>query len=569
MERLIRALSAIYISIFVTTGSVYAHADDRDVENMIISVIERMDAGDFAGAKAQLRNALDRDSSCDAAWYYLSKVAMAEKDMELAESSLKMAISIDPDNFWYRYYIASIYSYTDRPELAIDTYEKLLEDFPKRSDLYFDLVEFYSSQREYQKALDMIDEIEKVFGMTESTAMYRFNLLRIMDRQVEAFDVLRKYNERYSSPYVLSTLADYEMSMYNDSTALAYYSEALDIASDYSPALLGMAETYRVTRRYDDYFRVLYRYMDNHDVPVEAKSEYLVAVLQRVDSRFWKSFQQQLDSVVVKILDTHPDDSVALHTAGVYYYSTGQKDKAKERFRENALLYPESVTVSADYVEYLMYAQEWEALSIEGRSAFERFPEETAFLEMAGIGDYNMEEYDKLLQLCNTILETAPADSSKTLRTWSTIGDVHYQRGDRKKAFKAYEKALKINPDYTYVLNNYAYYLSEEGRKLNKALEMSRKTIEAEPNNATYLDTYAWILFLQGKAAEAKPHFKHAMLYGGKDSAVILDHYAEVLFELKEYDMAFIYWNMALQKNDGKVPGIEEKVRKRKEEAGK
>ena len=98
---------------------------------------------------------------------------------------------------------------------------------------------------------------------------------------------------------------------------------------------------------------------------------------------------------------------------------------------------------------------------------------------------------------------------------------------------------------------------------------MSYKTVIAEPDNATYLDTYAWILHLQGKDDAAKLFFKKAMLYGGKESAVILDHYAEVLYALKEYDVAFIYWNMALQKDDGDVPGLKEKVLARKKEAGR
>ena len=173
-------------------------------------------------------------------------------------------------------------------------------------------------------------------------------------------------------------------------------------------------------------------------------------------------------------------------------------------------------------------------------------------------------DYDRVLEICHKVLEVAPRDSSKTLRAWSTIGDIYHQLGEDKKAFKAYDKALKINPDYVYVLNNYAYYLSQEGKDLKKAYVMSKKTIEAEPDNATYLDTFGWILYLQGKALEAKPFFKQAMLYGGKDSAVILDHYAEVLYELKEYDMAFVYWNMAKQKNSGDVPGLETKIEERK-----
>ena len=165
--------------------------------------------------------------------------------------------------------------------------------------------------------------------------------------------------------------------------------------------------------------------------------------------------------------------------------------------------------------------------------------------------------------------QAAPRDSSKTLRSWSTMGDVYFLLGDKTKAYKAYEKALKINPDYVYVLNNYAYYLSVEGKKLKKAHQMSSKTIVLEPDNATYLDTFGWILFLQGKAAEAKQIFKRAMLYGGKDSAVILDHYAEVLYALKEYDMAFVYWNLARQKNNGSIPDLDEKINVRKAAVGR
>ena len=98
---------------------------------------------------------------------------------------------------------------------------------------------------------------------------------------------------------------------------------------------------------------------------------------------------------------------------------------------------------------------------------------------------------------------------------------------------------------------------------------MSKKTIAAEPDNPTYLDTFGWILHLQGKDLEAKAMFKHAMLYGGKDSAVILDHYAEVLYSLKEYDLAKVYWNLAISKNDGELKNLEKKVKHRMEAVGK
>ena len=533
-------------------------------ENMVLSAVERYNDRDLEASEALLAAVLANDGTNDAAWYYLSMIAVEKKEMAEAEEFLRKACELDPDNYWYRYRLARLYAVTQRQELTISMYEELLEDFPKKSDLYFDMVELYAAQGEYEKALDTLKEIETVFGMTEGIAMYRFNLLRTLERHEEAYESLEEYNRQYSSPYVLSTLADYQMSMYNDSTALAYYDEALDIAPDYSPALLGKAETLRMTRKYDRYFDVLEKYVRTSDSPSSAKSDYLMAIVQRTDPKFVRSFMPQLDSVMAVALEVHPADSSILQTAGIYYYSTDRKDKARDHFRLNAETYPESLSASANLVEFLMFAEEWEALSEEGRKAYDRFPEETGFLEMASVGDYNLKEYGKVLDICEKVLEVAPDDSSRTLRAWSTMGDIYHQLGEDKKAYKAYDKALKINPDYVYVLNNYAYYLSVQGKKLKKAYNMSRRTIEAEPDNATYLDTFGWILYLQGKALEAKPFFKHAMLYGGKESPVVLDHYAEVLYALKEYDMAFVYWNLAKQKNKGDIPDLDARIEERK-----
>ena len=531
-----------------------------ETEKMVISAVAKINANDMKGARDILFSLLAQDAENDAAWYYLAMTFLAENDLTEAEEYLKTAVSLDPDNFWYRYRLAGIYGATRRQELTVDMYEKLLEDFPKKSELYIDMMDLYAAQGEYEKALATAEEVETVFGVSEALAMYKFNLLRAMNKHEDAFAALEKYNEEYSSPYVLSTLADWQMSMYNDSTALAYYDEALDLAPDYVPAILGKAETYRMTRKYDEYFKVMDDFVGMDGVPGPAKSDYLMAVVQRTDPKFIQSFMPQLDSIMDKAVETHPKDSTVLQTAGVYYYSTSRNDKAKIHFGNNADAWPESLSANASYVEFLMYAENWEDLSKEGREAYERFPKETAFLEMASVGDYNLERYEDVLQICEKVLEVAPADSSSNLRSWSTMGDIYYKLGDEKKAYKAYDKALKINPDYVYVLNNYAYYLSMQGKKLKKALSMSRKAIEAEPDNSTYLDTFGWILYLQGKAAEAKPYFKKAMLYGGKDSPVVMDHYAEVLYELGEYDMAFVYWNLAKQKNNGDIPDLDEKV---------
>ena len=569
MHKIYILLTTLCLATLPVLSSAQSRNQEAAAENDIISAVALYNERNFDGAKAILDRLRVDSPSNDAAWYWSALVCLGKNDIPAAEEYLKVACDLDPSNFWYRFRLATLYRVTSRQELTVDMYEKLLADFPKKSDLYFDLVDMYTAQGETEKALETLKEIETVFGMTESIAMFRFNLLQQSGRQEEAFASLEEYNKKYSSPYVLTTLGDYQMNMYNDSTALAYYNEALDIAPDYIPAVIGKAETFRVTRRYDEYFTALDKLITSDDAPAAGKSDYLMAIVQRTDPKFLKSFMPQMDKVMETMTEKYPQDSTVLQMAGVYYWTTERRDISKKHFRQNVENNPGSIMATADFVEFLMYAEDWKALSEEGRRAFERFPDETTFLEMASVGDYNLQEFDKVLEICDKVLEVAPNDSSKTLRAWSTIGDIWHQKGDSKKSYKAYEKALKINPDYIYVLNNYAYYLSQEGKNLKKAYAMSKKTVEAEPDNSTYLDTFGWILYLQGKPLEAKPFFKHAMLYGGKESPVVMDHYAEVLYALKEYDLAFLYWNMALQKNNGDIPDLEEKVAARKAAAGK
>ena len=538
----------------------------QDEGAYIVTAVGYYNSGDFAGAEAVLKKVLQINPKNDAALYYMAMCHMAQNRADAAEACLDAAIEADSTNFWYRHRLASLYAKTSRPELTIQMYEKLLADYPKKSELYFDLVELYASQGELEKALNTLSEIETVLGMTESIAVYRYNLLQQLGRNEEAYTSLEQYNSRYSSPYVLAMLAEHQISMYNDSTALAYYDEALELAPEFAAALLGKAETLRMTRKYNEYFDVLKQYVATPEETAKAKSDYITAVLRAMDPKFMTAFSPQFDEVMDLACDTHKADSTVLSLAGAYYYTTGRQDRARDAFRMNAQTYPNSIAANAEYVEFLMYADMWDELSREGRAAYERFPHELAFLEMASVGDYSLERYDKVLEICDEVLKVAPADSAKTLRAWSTKGDVYFFQGEIKKGYKAYDKALKINSNYIYVLNNYAYFLCLEGKNLKKAFAMSAKTVEAEPDNATYLDTYGWILFLLGRPEDAKPHFKRAMMYGGKDSPVIMDHYAEVLFSLGEYDRAMMYWNKALLINNGEIKDLEDRVRLRKQQ---
>lgn len=563
MNKILRTLAIAVIAIAGTFGTEASaqtgHAEGKPAQEgiradgRIVNAVQMYEDENFTGAKTMLDAILKTSPDNDAAWYYRGLCNMRLKNAADSERDLKQAVALDSTNYWYRYMLAGLYGMTGRSVLTIDMYESLLRDFPKKSELYYGLANLYINQGQADKALKIIGDIETQFGKSDATVMTRFNILSRQERHEEAYEALEEYNKEYSSPQVLSMLGDYEMGMYNDSSALAYYDEALSLDKSYAPALLGKAETYRIARDYVSYFKTLDILMADRDATPAGKAEYLQAVFRQSDPRFMKSFSSQLDSTVNIAVNTHPADSSILQTAGLYYLVTDRKGAAADAFKKVMTEFPDNVGATASYIQTLLYINDWDKVVSACDSAMVRFPQEAGFLEFANAAEFNRKNYSAVIENCVKMLRIAPTDSATFVTAWSTIGDMYHLLGDQSKAFKSYETALKVAPDNAPVLNNYAYYLSVEGKKLKKAYAMSKKTVEAEPDNATYLDTFGWILYLQGKALEAKPFFKHAMLYGGKDSATILDHYATVLEALGEKDLAKVYRQQAKNKaSEGK-----------------
>ena len=536
MKKLLLALSLAFAAVLSSAA--------QSVEANLIDAVQLYNDGQIGRAREILTTLSAAAPENDAVWYYLALTQTIAQDFDGAQQSLERAIALDHGNYWYRRMLARLYLMHGKPEEGTAMYEALVKDFPESSSSVYELLDIYLNQKQFEKALAALDEIEKQRGLSEEVVRTRYEVLSEMGRQEEGVEELEKFNREYSSAVLLSVTGDYYLNDYQDSLARARYEEALALDSSYVPAMLGLGEVHRHQRRYSDYFRTVKPFFTSQDVPVSSKSMYIGSITRTIDPKILQLHRAGFDSLVVLAAETHPGDSTILTSAGTYYYATGRPEEAGKWLRASADAYPESLSQTAAYVQYLSLQKKWEELRERSMAGFDRF-HELAFLDYANMASYELKDYDAVIRNSQYLLSHYPKDKELCLGAWSMMGDAMHSKGDTKGAFKAYDKALRINPGYVPVLNNYAYYLSLEGKKLRKAYAMSKKTIEAEPDNATYLDTFAWILHLLGRDLEAKPFFKHAMLYGGKESAVILEHYAIVLEALGETDSAQLYRNMA------------------------
>jgi len=552
-----RLLATAAVAVLLLAGEAYSQPRTKKADfrrnavpellrdNILVDAVQAMEDGRLEEAIGSLEKLAASDPANDAAFYYLGLANLYARNLEEARDALKKAAALDPGNYWYKDRLALACSLLGEDDLTIATYEELLREFPKKNEIYFNLVNLYLKNDRTEEALAAMDQIETVFGKNEQVTSTRYNILLRQDKPKEALQTLLDYNSEFSSPTILTMIGDYEMAEYKDTSALSRYMEALDLQGDYMPAVLGAAEVYRIRKDYPEYFSYLGRFISDEATQASTKAQYLGMLMSRIDSRFINNCRPQLDSIHDRLVACNPTDSVALSTAGSYYYATDRKVKSESLFRRNLKANPRSLNAVSTCAQFLSERKDWTGITELCDSVLGYMPGDPGILDLKTYACYQMKDYEGIIANCNEILGRFASDTARTKPALATLGDAYYEMGKVKEAFKAYDKALKIDPGYVPVLNNYAWYLAMQKKNLKKAAAMSRKTIEKEPDNPTYLDTYGWILHLQGKDKDARTYFKHAMLYGGREDPTCLRHFATVLDALGETDLAKVYRSQA------------------------
>lgn len=189
-------------------------------------------------------------------------------------------------------------------------------------------------------------------------------------------------------------------------------------------------------------------------------------------------------------------------------------------------------------------------------------PELAEAYSQKSIAYFWMGDNDESLDILAKGLRNVKTDLDRA-KLYNLRGDYYHTLGDKQRMYADYDSTLIYDPDNINVLNNYAYYLSVEGRDLKRALEMSAKTLEAEPLNATYLDTYAWILFKMKRYRDALVYMEKALRYLDFDNPEIYEHYGDVLYMCGEKDKALENWHKAVQFNSTS-PTLDQKIKQQK-----
>jgi tetratricopeptide (TPR) repeat protein len=517
--------------------------------------------GNYQNAQSLYKNCINVRPESHASYYQLSKIFLWNGNMAKALNYAIKAYSLDSTNFWYALNVADIYSYLGNEDKVIGVYESIIENYPDHKEIQFELIKLYFGSEQYEKCINKCNQLEDRYGMSPLFNYYRSMCFEGLEKYELARSELAELRKLFPNDisYLLQIGEIYRKEGATDK-AISLYDSVIKANPDNSIAKQALAELYYKTNDLDKTKALFKDIVQDTSVNVNRKVSLMYNIMTdsiQLDSVFATKLLKDLssihhESVKVKLLLTD------------YYLRVDSFSAASENIR---------YIIRNEDVSYYLYEQlfyvesnlkQYDTLIRYASEAINKYPDRAKSYLFQGIGYLRIKSFNASLQSLQKGLVLADSNNPSMMnQLYTYLGECYYYLSEFEKAYNAFEEALSYNPDDTYVLNNYSYYLSIQKDHLEKAKSLSYKTLELDPDNYVYLDTYGWILYQLGEYKQAVTYLERAVANGGNENGEVLEHLGDAYFKIGEKAKAVKYWKMAT-KYEGSSENILNKIKKEK-----
>ncbi len=498
---------------------------------------------DFDEAVSKYRELINIDKKNANAYYQIAVIDFQKNKIEDALFEAEEAVKYDENNKWYLELLSKSLVKSGKTKEAIKAYESLIQKNPMDADNYFDLAFLYLQSNLPLNAVKTYDQFEKNYGVEESVILQKEKIYLKLNMFDKAVDEIQKLIDAYPDDveYINMMAELYTLNGKKDK-AIPYYQKILTIDPENAQALLSLADINGAKGDTTARIEGMRKVFANPNMNIDAKIRMLFPFIQYYEIRKEKIKEaQELSQILVQ---THPDQSKAYAIKGDVFYIDQKDDTALVAYLKALELQKDIFTVWQQVFAIYSNKREWQKLEAMSSEALEYFPNQAIVYLYKGNAEYQLKLYEKALKSFTKGEKMSGDNNFLRAQIWASIGDIHYNLKQHLQSDSAFEQSLKYNPDNSYTLNNYSYYLSLRKANLEKAKQMSAYSNKIEPGNSSFEDTYAWILFELGDFKEAKI-WQEKALKNDTANSTLLEHYGDILSKLGESEKALEYWNKA------------------------
>ncbi|MES2578255.1 MAG: tetratricopeptide repeat protein [Bacteroidota bacterium] len=376
----------------------------------------------------------------DAAVYYeLGKNYLALKEYKNAYSSFEKATQIDPKNKWFWVGMYDVSYETSDYNQAIMVINKLIEFDEKYKE---DLTSLYMGTKQFDKALDLINELNETFGKTDRRDLYKSQILSEGKFQnMEASNLLEQIekNPKEESNYI-SLIVLYSKNNEEE--------KAFEIVKKLEKALPN-SEWAQVT--------LFKNYLDSNDAPKAINAMNVVLASTKIDAKI----KHRILNEFLIFADKNPqytadlekaisyfDNDAAVNVAkeiGKFYHAKKQWVKAT-KYYEQALKNGSGDDIETNLLLLQTYTEtkQFELVAKKASAMVDTFPTQPQFYYYSGMANNQLQQFKKAKDMLEMGLDYLVEDRALEINFNIQLGEAYNGLGDFKKKEMYFSKANQL-----------------------------------------------------------------------------------------------------------------------------
>lgn len=498
----------------------------------------------------------------DAAFYEMGRIDFEAGLFNKAIPNIDQAIKISPKIIWYHLLQAELFSATNQPKKAVESYRRAIALDNTTEELYLRLANEQVKSKNLQEALQTIQQLEKQIGLSPESVDVKVTILRRKGENQAALEALKVLVAQFPlEPAYQYQLGVSYLELKQYANALKHFETVNALAPEFGEGWFYRFVSLIELSRYQETKELLEQMALNPDLQLEVKLNFFAPILLMGNNDF--PDKPNGIAIAALLVNAHPNEAIAYgFQADVYL----KEDKLKEAETALAIAVTkpdasQQFQIWQQYLAIMMQNDAYNELITQSNAALELFPNQVVVYFYKGLAQLQLSKHAEAIKTLEQGLFFVANNKELESQFFGAIGDAYHALDNHTASDKAYINALKANPNNALVLNNYSYYLAERGESLNEAYIMSKRAIELEPNMPSYLDTYAWVLYKLKRYKEALTYIDMAIAID--QNAVHYEHKGDILFRLEEVGLAVKFWQKALELNPENEK-IKQKINARK-----
>lgn len=464
-------------------------------------------------------------------------------NIEGAIESTKRAYEISK-NIEYAKYLYTLYHQTDKA-LALQFMDTVLADHPENPDAWQQKVILLHEDGRSEEALKVVEEGKRKLGNREGLSLIEAEVLMDIGQRRKAEKIFENYIK--AKTQLAPFYSSYAFSLNRRGKfkkAVQVLEKGLKNTKD-EKLYLDLADLYDQQDQNKKSYEYLKFAFESANVGYDAKRFAMRNLINRPTQKHSSQERLFLADILTRLYPAIPE---SYFFKGEIYLSMQDVAMAKTMFSKVVSMDKRNVEAWRILIHMELMQGTTEAASQVALKSLESNPNHPMLSYFTGLTYLMASDHDKARKYLENALDHS-MDSPDYLKSeiYGALGDVYHAIDLHEVSDVAYEEAIALDSTNITALNNYAYYLSIRGEKLNLAKEYSLLANEMSPDNSTFQDTYAWVLYKNEEMEEALIWIEKAIKNSGTTpSATLLDHYGDILYSIGRKDEGVVQWQKAL-----------------------